>query len=300
MHVRRINMIGDFKLTSDYILDCQVFRACYKAGSGESSCYHKWMMIGRCRNGNGCIRAGNDQIMYKSGMYFIIPAAFTYSVIPGEESDSSWDYILINENAIGNLFPERNRQLYEELVKKMSGHLQFFSYLDKPEMGLTIRLLFGELEEKHTMYLENSLSILRVLMVYMFRDFYQSSEEMTENRRMDGFDYILPSIQYINDHFQEPIRISTLAKVCHVSESYYRMIFFEYMHRSPLEYINQFRIERACELIENTNYSMEMISAKCGFQAVSTFYRNFKNLKGCTPCQQRNNKNGRCGDKNEL
>lgn len=280
------------ELTSDYILDCQVSNACYKAGSGECSCYHKWMMIGRCRNGNGCIRTGNDQIMYKPGMYFIIPAAFTYSVIPDEESDSSWDYILVNENAAGNLFSEHNRQLYEELIRKMTRHLLFFSYLDKPEMGLTIRLLFGELEGKNTMYLENSLGILRVLMVYVFRDFCQSPEEMIGNRRMDEFDYILPSIQYINDHFQEPIRISTLAKMCHVSESYFRMIFFEYMHLPPLEYINQFRIERACELIENTNYSMEMISAKCGFQSVSTFYRNFKNLKGCTPCQQRSNKNG--------
>ncbi|MDY2628550.1 MAG: AraC family transcriptional regulator [Lachnospiraceae bacterium] len=273
--------------------------ACYRAGSGECSCHHRWMMIGRCRNGNRCIRVGSDLIMYRSGMYFIIPASFTYSVIPDEDSDSNWDYVLVNENAAGNLFSSRNRKLYEELVRKMAGHLQLFNYPDKPEMGLMIRLLLAELEGKNVMYQENSQGILQVLMVYVFRDFYQTSEISEEKRRMDGFDYILPSIQYINDHFQELIRISTLARICHVSESYYRQLFFEYMHQSPLEYMNRFRIEKACNLIVNTSYSMEMIAVKCGFQALSTFYRNFRNLKGCTPCQWRNNKNHGCSCNNQ-
>lgn len=123
--------------------------------------------------------------------------------------------------------------------------------------------------------------------ILVFSDL-QMSELDVEKGRRNKFDSILPSLQYIMEHYIETIRISTLAKTCYVSESYFRRVFFECMHVSPSEYINQFRINKACELIKNKNYSMDVIASKVGFQSTATFYRNFKRQKGCKPFQWKN------------
>ena len=120
--------------------------------------------------------------------------------------------------------------------------------------------------------------------ILVFSD-WPISELDVEKERKNKFDSILPSLQYIMEHYRETIRISTLAKMCYVSESYFRKVFFECMHVSPSEYINQFRINKACDLIKNKNYSMDVVAAKVGFQSTATFYRNFKRQKGCKPFQ---------------
>lgn len=123
----------------------------------------------------------------------------------------------------------------------------------------------------------------------MVFDNLQMSELDVEKGRRNKFDSILPALQYITEHYRETIRISELAKTCYVSESYFRRVFFECMHVSPSEYINQFRINKACDLIKNKKYSMDVIASKVGFQSTATFYRNFKRQKGCKPFQWKQN-----------
>lgn len=106
-----------------------------------------------------------------------------------------------------------------------------------------------------------------------------------EKEKKNKFDSIVPALQYIMEHYTETIRIADLAKACYVSESYFRRIFLECMHVSPAEYMNQFRINKACELIKNENYSLGVIASKVGFQSTATFYRNFKRQIGCKPFQ---------------
>ena len=130
--------------------------------------------------------------------------------------------------------------------------------------------------------------VWEVLVINIIRDF-QGDDINNEKDRKDSFDYIFPSIQYIMDHYNETIRISTLAKVCYMSESYFRKTFYECMHVSPSEYINRYRIDKACELIKTTNQSIDLISSKVGFQSKATFYRNFKQQKGCKPFQWKSN-----------
>ena len=43
------------------------------------------------------------------------------------------------------------------------------------------------------------------------------------------------------------------------------------------------RMEKAAELLRDTDYSNEQIAQMTGFGAVNTFYRNFKKIMGVTP-----------------
>ena len=270
----------------EYICGYEVIKTSYK--DKKNVIYtgrQQYMTIVRVKSGRGRIISKEFSALYSPGIFVVILSEDEYTIMPDQETDTIWEYVLIDEIAVGELLYPENKNVFEKMRKDTKDRIHVFGYLEKPQMGLSIRLLFGELQNREPMYKENSLGVLQVLLVYILRDFMKMEEIENEKNRRDEFDYILPSMQYIIDHYKEEIRISTLAKLCHVSESYYRDVFGKILHMTPLEYINNYRIGKACELLQTTNYSVEMISGMVGYKSITTFYRNFKNQKGCTPYQ---------------
>jgi AraC-like DNA-binding protein len=99
------------------------------------------------------------------------------------------------------------------------------------------------------------------------------------------------------------MKIARLADVCHMSESHFRRLFEENIGMTPVEYLNQVRIKKACDLIRKTGSSMEEIATKVGFTTTSTFNRNFKRITGTSPYQwkkQPDNYESRLSDFNIL
>ena len=99
-------------------------------------------------------------------------------------------------------------------------------------------------------------------------------------RQKNGFDQIRPALEHIRDNFANPTKIAQIASVCHMSESHFRRLFEENMGMTPVDYLNQVRIKKACDMIRKTGYSMEEIAVKVGFSTTSTFNRNFKRIVG--------------------
>lgn len=102
-----------------------------------------------------------------------------------------------------------------------------------------------------------------------------------------GKDMILASLEYIDKNFEKKITIPYLAKLCGVSESYYRRIFSKCMGISPLKYINRRRVAYAKPLILSGRYSMSEVSAMCGFSEQKYMYDVFKRETGLSPSEYR-------------
>lgn len=110
---------------------------------------------------------------------------------------------------------------------------------------------------------------------------------------------IMPAIEYIYDHYAEPVKVGDLAKVCHFSESYFRKVFVEMKGMSPMEYLNNIRIREARRMLLNTTDTVRVVGEKCGYPSVTTFERNFKQKTGMLPSQWRESqRNPRKKDKN--
>lgn len=98
-------------------------------------------------------------------------------------------------------------------------------------------------------------------------------------------DSLSDRLEYIRNHYATPMKISEIASVCHISESHFRRLFEDNIGMTPVEYLNQVRIRKACDLIKKTGNSMEEIAVKVGFTTTSTFNRNFKRITGTSPYQ---------------
>ena len=85
------------------------------------------------------------------------------------------------------------------------------------------------------------------------------------------------------------LKSSEIAAYCHMSESHYWRLFKNSTGLTPLEYLNMYRIKKACELIRSTENNMKDIAQKCGFSSISTFNRNFRKSMGVSPVQWKKN-----------
>lgn len=88
---------------------------------------------------------------------------------------------------------------------------------------------------------------------------------------------------YIEEHFEEPVTLEQLSKAIPCSSHYLCRFFKEIAGLSPIQYLINYRLERASTLLANTSLPILQVSLDCGFENVSYFIRKFKESRGCTP-----------------
>ena len=88
---------------------------------------------------------------------------------------------------------------------------------------------------------------------------------------------------YVDTRLASGIRIGDLASLAGLSEGYFHRAFRRTTGRSPLQYINEKRVERAGELLARTDKTVIEIAFDVGFVSPSHFARTFKAIAGTPP-----------------
>jgi AraC-like DNA-binding protein len=90
-------------------------------------------------------------------------------------------------------------------------------------------------------------------------------------------------IAYIHDHYTENLKAEQLAELIHMSTNHFHNFFKQRTEQTFTELINKLRIGKACSMLLNTDFSVAIISDRCGFNNLSNFNRRFLQVKNCTP-----------------
>lgn len=94
-------------------------------------------------------------------------------------------------------------------------------------------------------------------------------------------------LSYIANNFQENIAIEDIANYCFYSKSYFMKFFKETMGVSFIQYLNDYRLEIAAELLTTTTDNILDIAFATGFNNISYFNRCFKKKYGVSPRKYR-------------
>ena len=94
------------------------------------------------------------------------------------------------------------------------------------------------------------------------------------------------SVKYIEANYRrEDLYTPALAEMSGIGETYYRSIFLSVFKVAPAKYIQNYRIEKAKELLVNSTGSVDEIAAATGFANASYFCKVFKATTGLTPTE---------------
>ncbi len=94
--------------------------------------------------------------------------------------------------------------------------------------------------------------------------------------------------KYIYTHFGEELGVEQLADMVYLAPSYLSTVFKKETGQNLSRFIKQYRMERAKDMLENTNMKIVNISEACGYQNVSYFCQSFRECYGVSPQKFRN------------
>lgn len=87
----------------------------------------------------------------------------------------------------------------------------------------------------------------------------------------------------IRSSYREDLTLSQMAACCEMSPQYFCSCFRTMTNRSPMEYLNYYRLTAAVKMLVNTDETVTQIAYSCGFNDLSYFIKQFKNEKGVSP-----------------
>lgn len=97
------------------------------------------------------------------------------------------------------------------------------------------------------------------------------------------------AVSYIAMHYSEPITLETLSAHCNISKQQLIRYFNNAFHTTPINYITEFKLSRAKELLfYHPDISIKEIAEELGFDNQHYFSRVFTKKNGETPSQYRN------------
>lgn len=125
--------------------------------------------------------------------------------------------------------------------------------------------------------------------LYLFLDYLTQSMRITgpvQSSKMSDF-YIKEAINYIEQNFQNNISIEEIADLCGINRSYFGKIFKKSIGRSPQEFLMNYRMVKAAELLKLTSLSIAEIGSAVGYENQLHFSRAFKTVYGISPREWR-------------
>lgn len=90
-------------------------------------------------------------------------------------------------------------------------------------------------------------------------------------------------IGYIQRHFQKKLFLQDIAAAGNVCRSRCCQIFKSVLHVTPMQYLNDYRLEKSIEYLRMSEYSITDIALLCGFGSSSYFTELFRKKIGRTP-----------------
>jgi len=117
----------------------------------------------------------------------------------------------------------------------------------------------------------------------------QTSSKNIEPLEFEKLDQRLKALMDREKLYRDPdLGLESLAARLSISRHLLSQLLNDHLNNSFYQYINQYRIEDACEILkENKSFSIEAIAYEVGFNSRSSFFSTFKKLKGTTPSKFR-------------
>jgi len=151
--------------------------------------------------------------------------------------------------------------------------------------------VYDLLEEKPHAY-EITLKAYLFLILSQLIQTNSSSQTQLKNKRDTAIaESIKNAISYMQDNYQNCLTVAMLAEHCNLSEGHFCRMFKKYTMKTPIAYINCFRLSKAAQLLESTDRKILDIALDSGFNSLSYFINVFHESMGCTPSDFRRKSN---------
>lgn len=217
--------------------------------------------------------------LVKPGMVIVVPPNHNHLMFPVNENSRKRYLIYLPEE-----FAQDSLQNVPDLLRKFSN--KAFSVGPNEKY---IEQLFNELLNEYKN--GNTLlqkSLLDEILVALNNVFDNGSQSFSEMGTQDNLSEPMSSIvKYISEHYSENITLGTLSEKFYLHPAYISRLFKQKLNISFSCFLRNIRISKVMFLLKESDYSINQIAQKTGFDSSTTLCRFFKRNVGLSPLQYR-------------
>lgn len=280
-NLKELSPHGSFELPVEtYTGNCEIFHALYDH-------WHSEMEIMYIEKGSGFARLNRESIRLKKGDILIVNCGVLHSMRTDLKKPLYYKSVVFG---LGFLAGQPGDICQECVVAPlMENKAEFCHHIEKGDSGYEkLREIFLQIHECHT----EKKSYFYVKLKMLFFDFFY--EMLTEH-------YIIPVsteqnkslaavkevLDYISLHYQENLAVSELSGLSNYSEYYFMKLFRQYTGKTLVEYISDFRMEKAKYLLTHSDAPVTEIAMNVGFNSTSYFIKKFQQANEISPHKYR-------------
>ena len=174
----------------------------------------------------------------------------------------------------------------EKYIQPMSDRkVRFNSVIkDNPKAKRILAELFDEYKTSDTAY---EMAVKGHLFRFLAELFRSEVDLKNSKHPQKPSASISPALKYISEHFAEDIDIDKLSGICCMNRSYFCRRFKQVTGRTPITYVNEYRLTKARALLASQDSSVSEIADECGFSDSNYFSRLFTKCYGISPTKFR-------------
>ena len=246
--------------------------------------WHYYSEILYIISGSICVTCNNNKVTLREGDTCYLYPLQLHSVQPDPQCTDTVNYAVIKFNIQTLNIPQAYlKNMYDCFVRRTREDDFCIILRDSNPLFPVVTNIVEEYTGKRLMHMLAVQAGIFNLLIIIARSCPPRPSDNKSDRGLSLY-HIL---EYIDAHSSEPIEVRDLAAMCHMSYSNFARVFRENYGRSCKEYIKYIRLNKAQELLINSDYDLDYIALETGFYDCSHFIRQYKQWRGITPKQER-------------
>lgn len=241
---------------------------------GETHNYFELTYVDR-----GCMKTIVDDMEYELRENELIiygPGQFHRQEIPVGESCS---YVTIIFDMESIIFDD-NGSGYDVILNKIFGYNKKIQTLIKD---------FVNESSSQIPYMNSlMLCLLQETIIRLLQSEFIGHKEnhpVTEVRQHYQDELLNKILSYINETITEPITVAEICQKFSLSRSSLQILFKENLQQTPKKYISELKLEKSCQLIRESKYTISEIALMLGFNSIHYFSRAFTQKYNMSPSE---------------
>jgi AraC-like DNA-binding protein len=217
--------------------------------------------------GEGWLQIGDKEYYPQPGQLFVMPAGVIQS------------FSTINDNTFRKYWCHFTVTLGDVPLFKAFDLPHYIEVDDVPWLQSRFETLINHhRSDDLTSAIRVKASMFEILSFYLER----VPAQTIRVKPTDSMDKVSVVLKYIDDHLPDNITVEQLAKLIYLHPNYFIHFFKSMLGSSPIQYINQRKLEKAKVQLMTTDLSISEIADGIGMQ-LHYFSRLFKNYAGYSP-----------------
>lgn len=227
-------------------------------------------------DGSGSFYMDDKKYQLTKGQGFLIsPNVITYYKA---NSDTPWTYVWVGFHGL-----KAETYLQRASITRQN---PIFSY-----DGQNLKNYIFQMMEVDKFSTYRDLKLQGLLFLFI-SELVKNSPRNSVSKYNSAEIYVKEAINFIENNYSRPIKIQDIANNLSIDRSYFTNIFKKALQKTPQEFLLEYRMNKACELMKNPGLSISNIALSVGYTDAFNFSKMFKKNKGKSPAIYRKFING--------